>query len=210
MTFGFLVLAGLLFLATVWIADGFVQALINLPFPAAVLVWGWWTWVWPIVEVSDRGLVLRNQLRTILVPWEAVTGIESRFGVYVTTSDKRYLAAGVPARGGLTQSRETKETPPALTFPKSIQQTIMVGPGVAVRMLEEEKLYHDHPGRRPELSATGQQNLRRWAGEGQTPDSRFSARFAPGSSIAVTWNWLPIALQAATLAAIATCLLVLY
>lgn len=201
-TFGFLAVAALFFVLAVWITDGFAQVLVNLPFPAAVLVWGWWTWVWPIMEMSDRGLVLRNQLRTLILPWRSITGAESRFGLYVEADGKRYLAAGVPAKGGLTRAREDKETLPLLTFPKGIQQVVTVGPQMAARMVEEEKLYQDEPSRRPELSTTAKQNLRQWTSEGQRADSRFAPDFGDDGDLVIRWNWLPICLQAATLATV--------
>lgn len=201
-TFGFLAVAALFFVFAVWVTDGLAQALVNLPFPAAVLVWGWWTWIWPVMEMSDRGLVLRNQLRTLVLPWASIAGAESRFGLYVEVGGKRYLAAGVPAKGGLTRSREDRETLPLLTFPKSIQQVVTVGPQMAARMIEEEKLYQDEPARRPELSTTAKQNLRRWTAEGQQIDSRLAPGFSADGGIVTRWNWLPIGMQAVALASV--------
>ncbi|MGO1582178.1 MAG: PH domain-containing protein [Actinomycetaceae bacterium] len=68
---------------------------------AALVLWAlWWR---PCVRVSDGGIDVDDVLRDTHVPWPAVTGVESRWSLTVTSAEGRYSSWAVPAGspGGL-------------------------------------------------------------------------------------------------------------
>jgi hypothetical protein len=71
------------FLGTVWWADGFVQMLAAVPFPLGIVYFTWWIWTWPAVIVDERGIAVRNQVRTADVSWSSFARAEARWGLYV-------------------------------------------------------------------------------------------------------------------------------
>ena len=71
------------FLGTVWWADGFVQMLAAVPFPLGIVYFTWWIWTWPAVIVDERGIAVRNQVRTADVSWSSFAKAEARWGLYV-------------------------------------------------------------------------------------------------------------------------------
>ena len=71
------------FLGTVWWADGFFQMLAAVPFPLGIVYFTWWIWTWPAVIVDERGIAVRNQVRTADVSWSSFAKAEARWGLYV-------------------------------------------------------------------------------------------------------------------------------
>ena len=71
------------FLGTVWWADGFVQMLAAVPFPLGIVYFTWWIWTWPAVIVDERGVAVRNQVRTADVSWSSFAKAEARWGLYI-------------------------------------------------------------------------------------------------------------------------------
>ena len=71
------------FLGTVWWADGFIQMLAAIPFPLGIVYFTWWIWTWPAVIADERGIAVRNQVRTADVSWSSFAKAEARWGLYI-------------------------------------------------------------------------------------------------------------------------------
>lgn len=123
---------------------GVWEALRNLVFPLALAYFTWWIWVFPRVLVDQRGITIRNQLRTIRIGWEQFQRAEANFGLYIAVAGagadppRRFYAAAIPARGGFrtTTGRQAPATP-AYSFPRSLRQNFFVLPSVGGKLLEE-------------------------------------------------------------------------
>jgi hypothetical protein len=69
-----------------------------------------WATFWrPRVEVSDGGVRLVNVLRTIDIPWPAITAIETRWALTLDTAYGTYTAWAAPAPGRGPARRATRE-----------------------------------------------------------------------------------------------------
>lgn len=80
---------GVFFLVAVWIQDGFFQALQTFILPLTLAFFTWWLWAWPEVVADERGVLVRNQVRTYRISWDAFVVAEAKFGLYlyVTPND---------------------------------------------------------------------------------------------------------------------------
>jgi hypothetical protein len=59
-----------------------------------------WATFWrPCVEVSDGGVRLVNVLRTIDIPWPAITGVETRWALALHTAYGTFTAWAAPSSG---------------------------------------------------------------------------------------------------------------
>lgn len=89
----------------------FTFGAIPLLFAAAV----WAVFDRPYVRVSDGGVEIGNVLRTVRIPWPAVTGVELRWGLRVVTVRGGYTAWSVPppSRPGLLGSGRGAAAAPA-------------------------------------------------------------------------------------------------
>ncbi len=99
-------------------------------------------------DSADDGTVIRGRLESET----AADDKEQQVARLLGTEDppRRIYAAGVPARGGFTQSRDkTAPTLPELYFGRGPLVTLRVQPAIAARMLEEEKFYIENPNKRP-------------------------------------------------------------
>ncbi|MFT0763104.1 PH domain-containing protein [Scrofimicrobium sp. R131] len=203
--FLFTVAGAIAFVLVVLFADGLSELSRALPLALVVGFWAWWRWEWPRLIATEDGILIRNQLRTIAVPWEEIDGFTSRLGLYAEVrglgeKSRQIYVASVPSRASFNLDKELKESPPALQFPKGPQLDLWVGPNVARRMLEEERLYHQKPVFRPDLSQVAEEQLRQHPVGDLRP-------LVIWPETTVSWNWVPIGLQALTLVgAIATLL----
>lgn len=123
---------------------GVWEALRNLVFPLALAYFTWWIWVFPRVFVDQRGITIRNQLRTIRISWEQFQRTEANFGLYIavgetkTGSPRRFYAAAIPARGGFrTATGRQAPVTPAYSFSRSLRQNFFVLPSVGGKLIEE-------------------------------------------------------------------------
>lgn len=102
---------GLVTLAWAWFAvhDGGAIGLVRqLPGVALAAVLGYGVLLRPSVEVSPTGVVLRNVVRDVEVPWAALADVRTRFALTLVTTDGRHFAAwAAPAAGRHTDSALT-------------------------------------------------------------------------------------------------------
>lgn len=61
-----------------------------------------WVAFWrPYARIDDDGVVMANVLRSVRLPWAAVTGIDSRWAFTIETADRKHSSWAVPARSGM-------------------------------------------------------------------------------------------------------------
>ena len=78
----------------------------------ALLAGACWATFWrPRVEVSDGGVRLVNVMRTIDVPWPAITGIETRWALTLLTAYGKFTAWAAPAPGRGAMRKATRVDP---------------------------------------------------------------------------------------------------
>lgn len=219
-----IVVLGLLFTGMIWGSDGAQAALRALPIPVALGYFTWWMWAFPTVDASRRGIQVRNQIRTYQIPWGDFQEAESNYGLYLKlvpntsggadstgySEPKRIYCAGVPARGGLSSSRQkTALAVPELYFEPGPKVCLRVEPPVAVQMLDAEKLYFDNPSQRPPSNRVSDAQVEAWEHRGAlkkllygTPATGQAAD-AEGHDAAasVRVNWLQLGILAVLAAA---------
>ena len=61
---------------------------------------GWAAFWTPYVEISDGGVVMRNVLRTVVLPWPAVQDVDGRYGLRLTTAYGRFTSWSATAPAG--------------------------------------------------------------------------------------------------------------
>lgn len=67
---------------------------------AALLAFTAWATLWhPRVSVGDDGVELRNVTHTVLVPWDAVIEVDTKYSLTVRTPRRVYSAWAAPAPG---------------------------------------------------------------------------------------------------------------
>ena len=68
--------------------------------PLALLAAGGWVLFWrPAVLVSDAGVELRNPLRSVGVPWDALAHVDTKYALTLITDHGRFAAWAAPAPG---------------------------------------------------------------------------------------------------------------
>ena len=93
------------------LVDG-VEELLRFGAPVALFgLLGWGSFWRPHVEVTDGGVTVANTLRTIEVPWPAVTDVDGRYGLRLTTAYGPVTAWGAAAPMGRQRAR--REDSPA-------------------------------------------------------------------------------------------------
>jgi hypothetical protein len=77
--------------------------------PAAFIALLAWEALWqPYVLVDDDGVVLRNVLRTVRVPWDALVHVDTKYALTLFTPGHRYAAWAAPAPGRGASARAAK------------------------------------------------------------------------------------------------------
>lgn len=66
---------------------------------------GWAAFWAPYVEISDGGVTVSNTLRTVHVPWPAVTAVDGRYGLRLGTSYGPVTAWAAAAPAGRARAR---------------------------------------------------------------------------------------------------------
>lgn len=103
-----------IFMGLIWRADGFLPMLASAPLPIGLAYFSWWIWGWPAVMIDSRGVLVRNQLRTYRISWNAFTKAESRFGLYI------YVNNG-EGEGANPSTRNANVAPSTTRLPSSTE-----------------------------------------------------------------------------------------
>ncbi len=110
---GFMVVVSAIGLLSVAV-DG-LDVLLRYGAPVALLgLLGWGAFWNPYVEVSDGGVTLANTLRTVVVPWPAVEGVDGRYGLRLQTAYGPVTAWAAQAPAGRQRARGQRSEAAAL------------------------------------------------------------------------------------------------
>ena len=86
-------------LVIVLIADGPVGLLTWAPWVLLPALLGWALFWNPRVVVDDSGVTMVNVLRTVHVPWPAITDIDTRWSLTLFTAYGKFVAWAAPSAG---------------------------------------------------------------------------------------------------------------
>lgn len=95
----FVAVAAIFVFAFIAATNGFVAALLTLPWLCLFVVCCWAVFWRPSVVVSDAGVRLVNVTRTIDLPWPCLRGVETRYALTLDTAYGRFAAWAAPAPG---------------------------------------------------------------------------------------------------------------
>lgn len=89
------------------VASGWLSLLVQLPAMvlAGALVFA--TCTRPLVAVGPDGVLLRNVVRDVQVPWGALESVETRYALTLTAGGRRFAAWAAPASSRFSTTRTT-------------------------------------------------------------------------------------------------------
>lgn len=73
---------------------------------------GWWLFYYPKVTISSVGISVHNPVRTISIPWGALSNIETKFALTLIAGDRRFGVWAAPAGGAFSSRRGGKDSMP--------------------------------------------------------------------------------------------------
>ncbi len=73
---------------------------------------GWWLFFYPKVTISGDGIGVRNPVRTIEVPWSALSNIETKFALTLIPGQRRFGVWAAPAGGAFSSRRGGRDSMP--------------------------------------------------------------------------------------------------
>lgn len=89
------------------------QALAVIATSATVTYVAWAFFLRPILHVEDHAITIVNPLRRHVIPWSAITDVDTRFNLTVVTEDGRYPSYAAPSPGGRAALRARPEVDPS-------------------------------------------------------------------------------------------------
>ena len=122
--------------------DGGPDALLAYGALPAVLAALGWTVFWrPLVRVERGGVRVVNVLGTTWLPWAAITGTRTRWGLELLTDGGKVGAWGLPARSALGRLvGRGREVPPPPRLDRLTADVAGGGdPAVAARVIEQHR-----------------------------------------------------------------------
>lgn len=123
----------------------------------------WLLFWWPDVRVDDAGVVVRNPLRTIAVPWSRIDGLETRFGLKLLLSPSGAVTAwGAPAaprRRSAALLRQSRATA-SKSANAALEREALVAEGEAATYIRRELARKERTGETgPEGAVTRTPNI---------------------------------------------------
>ncbi|WP_026555633.1 PH domain-containing protein [Arthrobacter sp. 35W] len=73
----------------------------GLPFAAALAFIGYWLFWYPVVRLDADAVLLRNPVRRISVPWDALIQVDTKYALTLVTTKGSFAAWAAPAPGAL-------------------------------------------------------------------------------------------------------------
>lgn len=116
----------------VWIHAGLRDPLVIVPVAFVALLA--WVALWrPRVEIDDDGILVRNVLRTITVPWPALIHVDTKYALTLFTPGHRYSAWAAPAPGrtGAAMAQRKQQRGTVAMAPVGADGTIRPGDLIA-------------------------------------------------------------------------------
>ncbi len=117
---------------------------------AALAVLTWLIFWWPSVTLSAETVTVRNPLRTTVVPWAAIEGIETRFGLRIELRPAGIVAAwAAPAgsrRAGARLLRRAVDTSATGASETLVREARLQGEGEAPTAIRQELARRERTG----------------------------------------------------------------
>lgn len=112
--------------------------------PVLLAVLGWTAFWRPQVRVEQAGVRVVNVLSTTWVPWEAVIGTRTRWGLELLTHTGKVGAWGLPARSAVGRWARTKRDQPVVSSLRRLDSELAGGgePAAAAELIEEHRTGH--------------------------------------------------------------------
>lgn len=109
--------------------------------PLALAVAGWALFWRPEVRVRPGGVEVVNVVSTSWLPWAAITGTRTRWGLELSTPQRAVSAWALPARSTIRRWTSTNRTSPPLPDLATVESAVPGGsdPGVAAGIIEEHR-----------------------------------------------------------------------
>lgn len=135
---------GIVLTLVVWAicAAGIVSALVSRVGLGPIVLLGalgWFVWLtfWrPCVVTGDEGVELRNLVRDVQIPYDAIEDVETRFSLTVRAGGRAYSAWGAPAPSGASSLRDAARRRPSADArerwkdaPRSVREQGAARPG---------------------------------------------------------------------------------
>lgn len=89
-------------------ADGIDGLLVAWPMLAVAFL-GWWAFWFPSITVDDNAVVIRNMVRSVTVPWNALIHVDTKYALTLVTTSGSYSAWAAPAPGIIASHRGKRE-----------------------------------------------------------------------------------------------------
>ncbi len=115
------------------LADGGPTGLLRyVLFPVAIAALAWLVYWRPHVRVDPGGVRLVNVLRTVTIPWGAITAVASRWGLRVEAGGRTYRAWAVAPAAGAPAPAETS----LLDLDEGVDLEVSADAGQVARLIE--------------------------------------------------------------------------
>ncbi|QDB78369.1 PH domain-containing protein [Georgenia wutianyii] len=109
--------------------------------PAVLAAMGWAAFWRPLVRVERGGVRVVNVLSTTWLPWSAVTGTRTRWGLELLVDGGKVGAWGLPARSALGRWLGRRREEPALPRLDRLTADVAGGgdPAVVARLIDQHR-----------------------------------------------------------------------
>lgn len=131
-------------LVALLVEDGATALLSFGALPVFLAVIGWAAFWRPLVRVERDGVRVVNVLSTTWLPWAAVTGTRTRWGLEITTHHGKVGAWALPSRSALGRWTRTHREEPVVSSLRRLDADETGGsdPTVAAGLIEEHRTGH--------------------------------------------------------------------
>ncbi|MFD1717074.1 PH domain-containing protein [Georgenia deserti] len=129
-----------LVVVAVFVNGGFAELAAYGPVALAGAALAWAVFWEPHVRVDADGVDLANVWRTVTIPWGALESVDTRWGLRLVTTTKRYSSWAVPARSRYRRPRPDEPTPDLLDLPPETGQTVSANSEEVGRVIETRLL----------------------------------------------------------------------
>lgn len=108
--------------------------------PATLAVAGWALFWRPEVRLQPGGVEVVNVVSTVWLPWAAITGTRTRWGLELSTPQRPVSAWALPARSTIRRWTASQAAPP-LPDLATVESAVRGGsdPGVAAGVIEDHR-----------------------------------------------------------------------
>ncbi|WP_152191404.1 PH domain-containing protein [Georgenia satyanarayanai] len=131
-------------LAAFAVNGGVAEVLRYGALPLLLAALGWAAFWRPLVRVEPDGVRVANVITTIWLPWAAITGTRTRWGLEITTHDGKVGAWALPARSAIGRWTRARRDVPVVSSLHHLDGIEAGGadPDVVAGIVEEHRTGH--------------------------------------------------------------------